>query len=329
MNRLVAVILLLLISLASPLRAEEPAVLQERESGPLLVVMSVDRVSGFIVDPVTIEIETTIAPGYVLEEPDYEDVFIGFELESVTEGPPTTGVNGGTKRVRTIVLEPDLPGEAAIPSLRFVYRKAGERDAAGRVRTERVPVVIDTLLEDGWMDQEPDVGALRDVADPREPERAPIALLLSVALLLLVSGVGLLAWVRFKRIDPMRELTRWFEAIETRLDQATREHEGGTLSDLGAFDSADNALRDALARRDNADPHALSIDELFAGPLLTSGLSTDERVLMRQTLQACETARYAGVEESSLPARDALANARSLVRSVRDHALVSAKEGVG
>lgn len=183
----------------------------------------VDRASVPVVDPVTLTIELRAPAGWGSPEPSPRpsagEPLGDFIISSVRRDPPAASGERVVHRW-VVLLEPQLPGDAVIPSFEFTADAA--RGVA--VRTEPIAVRITSVLEhaEGFVP-----GVIRPPLGPPTTAERGRGLLVWAALgvlLLVGAGAGLIA----SRPTPLRRIRRSFATLRDRAAALAGRGDGGS-----------------------------------------------------------------------------------------------------
>ncbi len=158
------------------------------ERGPLRVHVGVDRDELTVAESLTLTIEASAEPGYVLDLPnlgdrDHEGDVSVAPLRIVDERrePAHMDARGRIVESVTLVLEPYLPGEVEIPAITVRARPIEGAGEAIEASTRPIAVTVRSLLESDDLE----LAELRDVIDPAYAIEIPVG---GVVAALIIAG---------------------------------------------------------------------------------------------------------------------------------------------
>jgi hypothetical protein len=311
---LTSVGLIACVAAAACALAQEP-VSQRVVSGPLAVVLEVDRSEITVAQRIMLSISAEVADGARFEMPVVGDDAGGPRpklggwaiIRSEDDAPRSAG--GAIVHRRRVILEPFLAGEYKIPPMEFAYRARGTSER-GVVRTAPMTVRVASVLGDAPGDaSKPDLGEpLGTVAFPEAPRSGS-------SVWWWVAGVGaaaILAAIGWR--------ARRHRPVVSELELAIRDVEAFASARPGdespaAYDLIARSLRRALADRLDPAASGMTSEELIVLAERSGSLDDSAKRRLATVLQRADAARYAGM--SSASAGDSLETVLTILRSLR------------
>jgi hypothetical protein len=298
MRRIAALLLVLLVSRCA-LAADEA----------LRVRADISASSLNVAQRATLHVVCEIAQGWTLVAHPFDKLGVDDPLgpllvASRPRATPARFESGWTTWEWTIELTPDLPESGQIPALRFKAELI-EGDRFAIKRTEPIPVVIESLLEQAVSQWDPTT--LRPALEPLpEPEESRTALVVSLGVVAIV-GAGALAlvFVGGRKRDPERERARLLESCRSQVMAIDADAPVAEVASV-----AHASVRTAMA--EVAGPRALAATGESLGPLLRRdvGLSPVDAALVCDFFASVDLALYtdhgAGHDQSERLRGDAL-----------------------
>lgn len=282
------------------------------ERGPLRVHVGVDRDELTVAEALTLTIEASVEPGYVLDLPDLGDrdregdVSVA-PMRIIDEHRESAHMDANGRIVEsvTLVLEPYLPGEVEIPAISVRARLLRDAGAGEAVEASTRPIAVTVrslLVSDDLVLPE-----LRDVIDPTYSIEVPVGGVVAALAIAggLVCGIVLIGRRLIMEPLPPSTIDEARERLELLVRRELIDEDERTRTLLETSD----LLRACIASRTDRRATRMSERELRRLIRGRHTLDTHEQLALCGLVRELDDALFSG--RTIEPER-----ARALVRSV-------------
>jgi len=266
--------------------------------GPVTVTTTLAPAAPTIGDEITLEIRVEAEPEVEVLMPEFGEALSRYTIVNFVPHQRIDDA-GKTVLIQRYTLQPYLSGPQFIPPIliEFIDHRPGQKpapddDDAYEILTDRLDFTVQSVLpEDAARELKPPLGEL-DLVAARPPALALWAVLGSVAAL----GVAAFAvwfWRRRRRRARRRNA---YEVARTRLSRLLAAPRPADAAAIAAFLVAISAIvRQYLEDRFELRTPDLTTEEFLSLAGLSSSLSRDHQLLLRDFLRQADLVKFAGV----------------------------------
>ncbi|WP_182868376.1 DUF4381 family protein [Rhodopirellula sp. JC639] len=283
------------------------SIVQQRQSGPVSIHVTLEPERPVIGDTVTLSIEVTAEKDVEVLMPDFGDALDRF---SIVDFAPRESIDdaGRTIAKQTYRLDPPSSGRHVIPPIliEYVDRRAGQRQApegldAYEVLTDRIPFEVASVLPKGAaVDLKPPMQRL-DPVEPPAPSRWPwVAAIAVVTLVALPFVVRALAAARRRK-----RRRSAYDVATARLSKLlqTPRSTGPQIDEF--YVGLSYILRKYIEDRFEMRAPELTTEEFLSSIGQSPDFSADHQSLLREFLRQADLVKFARAQ----PSRDEIVRA--------------------
>ncbi len=270
--------------------ADEPAIEQEHERGPVALRLTVDKDQITIAQGIRLTLEARVREPYKAELPAFGEKLEQFRIKDYRTPAPELVDEGVVRLARTYELEPFLSGTYTIPPMTVTFRKPDE-DKRHEIQTDKAEIEVTSLLP-----EDAAALAIRDIAPPVDlPRPAPtwwIAAAGGAAALLAALACGIW-WRRNKRpaaaarARPAHDVA--YDALEALV--AAKLIEAGEIKEFHVRLS--QILRRYIEDRFGLHAPERTTEEFLRERQTADALAAGHKELLSQFLRHCDQVKFA------------------------------------
>ncbi|WP_145389642.1 DUF4381 family protein [Stieleria neptunia] len=316
-----ALVVLLLCVLLTPVASAE-SIVQQRQSGPVSIDVTLEPKAPVIGDTVTLSIQVTAEQDVEVLMPDFGDALDRF---SIVDFAPRETIDdaGRTVAKQTYRLDPPSSGRHVIPPIliEYVDRRPGQQQApegldAYEVLTDRIPFEVASVLPDNAaVDLKPPMERLAPIQPPA-PSRWPI-----FAAILILALVSLpLLWRAIAAARRRKRRRSAYDVATTRLSKLLRDPRSTGPQIDEFYVGLSYIIRKYIEDRFEMRAPELTTEEFLTSIGQSPDFSADHQSLLREFLRQADLVKFARAQPSGEEIERAIGNVQRFLEDTRENA---------
>ena len=295
---------------------------QERETGPVKIRLTLDPDQPRIGDTLTLTIEVVAEQDVEVLMPDFGEALDRF---TIVDFAPRESIDDEGRNLfrQTYRLDPPMSGKLAIPPIliEYVDRREGEKPApddldAYEVLTERIPFEVASVLpSNAKAELKPPLGELAPI-EPAQPSIWPWVLVTIV----LLAAASVPLWKAFIAAQRRARRRSAYDVASSQLEKllrAPRKHE----SQIPPFYvGLTTILRKYIEDRYDLRAPELTTEEFLASMGQSPDFSSEHQSLLRDVLKQADLVKFARALPEETATQEIIESVRKFLNDTRANA---------